>query len=249
MTAFTVTESDTALLHDVVASASGVGQDPVPWPMLDSLRSLLRCDEICFAEIDTTRECHPVRQVIDPDGVRSLLREDRHPEDEADFWLGYWSSFCSYADRTGDYASVTKMSDFLSRRQARDALGGDTGLEHEMMACLPLDAPGRHLRLLAWRVGGQDFSERDRLLLVLLRPHLAAAYWSGQRARSGKTLLTGRQLELMTLVRDGHTNLQVANRLGLSEGTVRTHLANIYERLGVGSRTAAVTKVFGLPTG
>ena len=32
--------------------------------------------------------------------------------------------------------------------------------------------------------------------------------------------------------------------LGISEGTVRTHLENIYERLHVSSRTAAVTRAF-----
>jgi DNA-binding CsgD family transcriptional regulator len=42
----------------------------------------------------------------------------------------------------------------------------------------------------------------------------------------------------------GHTNAQIARRLGISEGTVRTHLENIYGRLGVSSRTAAVTRAF-----
>ena len=42
----------------------------------------------------------------------------------------------------------------------------------------------------------------------------------------------------------GHTNAQIARRLDMSEGRVRTHLENIYERLKVSSRTAAVTHAF-----
>ena len=49
---------------------------------------------------------------------------------------------------------------------------------------------------------------------------------------------------LLRLVADGHTNAQIARRLGLSEGTVRTHLVNIYSRLQVSSRTAAVLRAF-----
>ncbi len=53
-----------------------------------------------------------------------------------------------------------------------------------------------------------------------------------------------RQTDLLHLVAAGHTNAQIARRLGLSEGTVRPHLENIYERLQVSSRTAAVTRAF-----
>ena len=42
----------------------------------------------------------------------------------------------------------------------------------------------------------------------------------------------------------GHTNDQIARWLDLTEGTVRIHLQNIYARLQVSSRTAAVTKAF-----
>jgi DNA-binding NarL/FixJ family response regulator len=46
------------------------------------------------------------------------------------------------------------------------------------------------------------------------------------------------------LLAAGQTNARVARRLGISEGTVRTHLETIYTRLNVSSRTAAVTRAF-----
>jgi DNA-binding NarL/FixJ family response regulator len=56
--------------------------------------------------------------------------------------------------------------------------------------------------------------------------------------------LTPRQWELLRQVAGGHTNAQIARRLGVAEGTVRIHLQNIYGRLQVSSRTAAVTRAF-----
>lgn len=51
--------------------------------------------------------------------------------------------------------------------------------------------------------------------------------------------LTERQLEVLRLVAQGMTNRQIAARLVLSDHTIHRHLANIYTRLGVASRTAA----------
>jgi DNA-binding NarL/FixJ family response regulator len=100
------------------------------------------------------------------------------------------------------------------------------------------------VRLLFFREAGPDFSERDRALLTLLRPHLHQAYLDAERRRRGIPQLTPRHWELLHLVAAGHTNAQIARRLGVSEGTVRKHLENIYVRLHVSSRTAAVTRAF-----
>jgi DNA-binding NarL/FixJ family response regulator len=91
---------------------------------------------------------------------------------------------------------------------------------------------------------GPDFSERDRAVLTLLAPHLGQAYLDAERRRHPVPRLTPRQDDLLRLVAAGHTNAQIARRLDVTEKTVGKHLENIYTRLRVSSRTAAVTRAF-----
>jgi DNA-binding CsgD family transcriptional regulator len=81
--------------------------------------------------------------------------------------------------------------------------------------------------------------ERD---LSRLRPHLHEAYLDAERRRRPVPELTARQRQLLELLAAGYTNPQAARRLGLSEGTVRKHLENVYRRLGVTNRTAALAR-------
>ena len=52
--------------------------------------------------------------------------------------------------------------------------------------------------------------------------------------------ISGRELEVLLMVARGMSNQQIATSLHLSEATVKRHLANIYPRIGVSSRGAAV---------
>jgi LuxR family maltose regulon positive regulatory protein len=54
--------------------------------------------------------------------------------------------------------------------------------------------------------------------------------------------LSQRELEVLALVAQGLTNPQIASQLFISDKTVKTHLQNIYEKLGVRSRTEAVVR-------
>ncbi|GAA4611141.1 response regulator transcription factor [Actinoallomurus liliacearum] len=60
------------------------------------------------------------------------------------------------------------------------------------------------------------------------------------RMRSPATALTRRETEVLALVADGLSNQAIGRRLHLTEGTVKSHLARVYAKLGVDSRTAAV---------
>ena len=56
--------------------------------------------------------------------------------------------------------------------------------------------------------------------------------------------LPGGPGQSVRLVAAGATNAQIARRLGISEGTVRTHMEIIFARLQVSSRAAAITRAF-----
>jgi DNA-binding NarL/FixJ family response regulator len=99
--------------------------------------------------------------------------------------------------------------------------------------------------VLFFRSPGRDFDERERFILELLRPHLQAAYARPRVGRATWTDLTPRQRDILRFVADGYTNAQIARRLDLAEGTVRTHLNRIFQRLDVTSRTAAVQALGG----
>jgi DNA-binding NarL/FixJ family response regulator len=56
-------------------------------------------------------------------------------------------------------------------------------------------------------------------------------------------LLTAREQELVHLVAEGLANKLIARRVNISEGTVKIHLHNVYQKLGVSNRTALATLV------
>ena len=52
--------------------------------------------------------------------------------------------------------------------------------------------------------------------------------------------LTPRELATLRLLADGKANKEIATQLDISERTVKTHLAHLFEKLGVTSRTEAI---------
>jgi NarL family two-component system response regulator YdfI len=78
---------------------------------------------------------------------------------------------------------------------------------------------------------------------TLLRPEILAQVLSQSSATgmaSSGTDLTGRELEVLRAVAQGERSKEIAGKLGISERTVKAHLASIYNRLGVDNRAAAI---------
>jgi DNA-binding CsgD family transcriptional regulator len=247
----TISERDLRTMLDIVGGADdGVRTDPLPPSILDGMRRLIRCDNVTFTRLDSARQVTDFDQESGETGVRGAALEAW----KAAFWSLYWDSpVVSYPELTGDLTTVRTISDFHSDRQFHS-----TAMYHEcfrvedveraLFVCLPGE-PGRALRVLFFRGSGPDFTDRDRGLLALLRPHLHEAYRAQRGRERALPGLTRRERQVLELVAAGHTNAQIGRRLAISEATVRKHLEHVFARLQVTSRTAAVTRALGIVGG
>jgi len=59
---------------------------------------------------------------------------------------------------------------------------------------------------------------------------------------TGRLLLTEREMNILHLLSDGLSSKEMARRLQISEGTIKTHRKNLYEKLNVGLRSRAITR-------
>lgn len=215
--------------------------DGLPWELLDALMALVPCDVLAYQHHDARSRytkvyqelCAGVRYAESPEGPR--------PEDEP-FWDKFWQSACSWPQRSGDLRTVTLLSDFFPTRAARMA----DPLHREVLPqvcdeiCVSLPAPpGELIRIMFFRDTESPFTERDRQVMTLLRPHVVEIWQLGQRRRGKAPALSPREWEVLSLVSNGLSAAEVGRALFVAPSTVRKHLENIRGRMGVHSASAA----------
>ncbi len=145
---------------------------------------------------------------------------------------------------------------FLRKYRSEDQLiAADTFDEHRLFAVT--------LNRDSW-----GFSEREKAVLNALRPVMFRTFWRLRQladyclARNGVTLgpetrstlvaalmakgLTHREAEVAAMLTEGACNHEIANALGICQGTVRKHVDRVFLKLDVHNRTAATRAALAL---
>lgn len=148
---------------------------------------------------------------------------------------------------TPDSTTMLQLGLDLDRRTRVIVYGLSTDRESEIVACAEAGVAGLHLRtesfdhLLALTNSSGDGRAQcsPEVSSILLKRVYAFAAQANPDATTD--VLTPREIEILELIEQGLTNQQIASRLSLTLHTVKNHVHNLLSKLGVTSRSEAVT--------
>jgi DNA-binding CsgD family transcriptional regulator len=234
----TISQRDTTALLEVVHDgAADTDREPFPSVVLHMIAELIPSDAcVGYQEADVARGFRVVDLV-------EVIGEPLSAEAEAAYdTFGLQNPMhCRVNARTG---RTLRLSDLLTRRQRRglawDALVWRAhGIDDALRLWLPAE-PGRSRSVYLER-SGKNYTNRELTLFTLLRPHLVRMRANAaSRRRFGRfSEITAREAEVLGWIAEGKTNAEIARLLFISPHTVRKHVENIFEKLGVRTRTAA----------
>jgi DNA-binding CsgD family transcriptional regulator len=241
-----------AELHRAAFLTLDTAADPrgefVPHALLEALAQLVRCFDVSYAECDLQAERNVgFQDVADPAETNAAAPFD--DDDGAMFRILLKERSRGHLYASTDMAAqdVVRTFDFYSEREWRSSevytqTYRPYGEWNHVMVPLPRrEGRTRNLIFMRSRDEGR-FTDRDRDLLMLLQPQLVAIADHRQQQRAAGRL-TPRQREVLGYVAAGLSTEEIAREMCVSPTTVRKHLENIFARLGVSSRAAAVVRV------
>jgi DNA-binding CsgD family transcriptional regulator len=239
-----------AALALVSEAASNQGQQPFEVPTIEALLDLIPADRIGYYEYRNGGLACGQAQTFFVDAPALQLCDGWWSTDVVAENICWWPLRDDCGSDSGAQGSPLKFSDFLTRRARRRnpwywEVMRCSDVEHEMKVWLPSEPAVSRGFFLVRGPGDPDFGERDRSILELLRPHLWRIRERWEQLRRRPAILTPREAEVLEHVADGLTNAEIAARLVVSPGTIRTHLENVFEKLEVHTRTAAVARLRG----
>lgn len=144
------------------------------------LNRLIAADFVVYSILDPVARRSKL-QVFHEEGEEGVVwgQQDDGMDELRELWWNIRPTHpvCGRRGKTGNWTQPLKVSDFATLREFRRTPIYDVFYRGELDYWLDMGLPATETetRVFIWaRLGGNDFSERDRLILEFLQPHLAA---------------------------------------------------------------------------
>ena len=162
--------------------------------------------------------------------------------------IGWYNELCR---RTSTAEMAARLLEARSTIDVADMLGSVKAPTLVIHSREDEVCPVSESRLLATEIPGAQFVELDSRNHILLEDEPAWARFqevvldfAGLKAPVGEdpafAHLTSREREVLTLISEGLANADIGRRLSISEKTVRNHISNLFDKLGVWTRAQAI---------
>jgi DNA-binding CsgD family transcriptional regulator len=226
----------------IVAEASrGTASEPLPVHALEMIRGLVGCDVASYCDgVPWDRINRRIwvtsMDVAWTDEEKAIAEHFRF-----DVPISPTPSTFDRAMRVTDVMPISRYRNLDLYQLAGRRHGIEYGMDYWMRG------PGGHARGLRFDDSARDFSDRARDAVEVLGHHLRTVLGRFDLAPAPRTAaaLTGREVEILSLVAEGRTNREIGLALAISPHTVRKHLENAYASIGAHSRGEAVVEAFG----
>jgi len=224
MTDLELSAQDLAALRALMAMEPVPGQ-ALPAPaVLEKVHALVPCDQLDIGYVDMTGLVTAALSLT-PGAHRNtvVVDLDLHEQHGGPFYLGvmHWRLYPALAEGCGN---------FLGRREDALSIGFRNGTDHVVQ--------------YSFLRARKHFTARELALLDLISPALQRI----ARERPTPALpatLTITERRILCDVAAGLSNAEIAEDYSVAVSTVRKHLENVYRKLGVTSRMAAIARLRG----
>lgn len=226
--------------------------------LLSAVGTPTTLDEVAASSLSRRNAKDSDTEIHDAARARILLSKARHTEVLR--LANSWISFCTgnLAVRTLTRWQLIRTHALLlsgdmqnARRSLREALTGAArgGFLRKIVDSAP---PVRTLLLESYRATASQTNEIDVFAKKAI--NIISANTSAERkdedqhlgaTGAGDAPLTPKEREILTLVAGGLQNREIGERLGITEGTVKWHMQQIFMKLGVRRRAQAISVLHG----
>ena len=145
-------------------------------------------------------------------------------------------------NQAGEEANAHPHSDLRPLRWNSDRRAQDDRVSLSDRRTLDRDLQRAHCRALR-RLGiwlGLKLTKKKEVLIIKEVPVPSTAPFSLNEQRLKDLGITKRELEILELIAQGMSNREIAEKLFVSENTVKTHSSRLFDKLGAKRRTQAV---------